>query len=242
MAKLSFDCEELLHWWEPNHDLSFIFNFSWCNLQQLREAITIYLSARLRTASKRASAAISETGCPRLKSMLASNPQTPAEMLEYLTEVSPSATIVRVAENPNTSKETLSKLAFHEDADVRAAVAENANTPESCFKRLIYDESSDVRYRIAENPNVPVASLYALVKDENPFVSHRAKQTLSRILSDTISLSRKIMAAESQLRAEPLSPFCSTPYERQLIQELNDICGFDFVSTASYAAFEVKGA
>jgi hypothetical protein len=225
MPRLSFDCEELLHWWEPKSDVSFIFDYNWRSLQQLREAITLFLSARLYEVSHRAAGAIAEMGCPRLKTMIASNPQTPPEMLEFLSEVSPLSVLIRVAENPNTGKATLSKLASHENADVRAAVADNAGTPESSFRRLVNDESVDVRYRIAENPHAPADSLYTLLKDENPYVNQRARLTLFRILSNTIALSTRRMAEESELQPDFQRHDFSTVLNQQLVEELSSICG-----------------
>lgn len=229
MQRLSFDCEELLHWWEPKTDLSFIFNFNWSSLQELREAITIFLSSRLHSVAQRAAQAITETGCPRLKCTLASNPQTPADMLDYLCLVSPLKVIIRIAENPGASRDTLSRLAFHSDSEVRSAVADNPSTPESCFKRLMNDESVDVRFRIAENPSAPLASLYALIKDDNPYVSNRAKQTLSRIINETIAVSSKMMESETELRPDLVREANPTRLSKQVIEELNQICGCDIV-------------
>ncbi len=230
MARLSFDCEELLHWWEPKSDISFIFDFNWRSLQQLREAITMFLTARLVSVARRATIAVTESGCPRLKSMLASNPRTPADMLDFLSNVSPVDILLRVAENPSSGKDTLSRLAFHEDPEVRAAVSENPNTPESCFKRLASDESVDVRYRLAENPHSPAAALYNLLKDENPYVAQRARQTLSRILGASVLETARTL--EEQEKAQPRfntdeSVQCRS---RQAIEVLSEFCGSDFVT------------
>lgn len=231
MPKLSFDCEELLHWWEPKSDISFIFNFNWCSLQQLREAITIFLSARLYAVAQRAAQAVHETGSPRLKMLMASNPHTPSDLLDYLCEVGSGQVLVRVAENPNTSKDTLAKLAFSHDPEVRAAIADNPSTPESCYKRLVCDESADVRYRIAENPHVPITSLYTLLRDENPYVCQRAKHTLARILTNTILLAGKTLDESGHLPTRPALVFHERiePINPQLVEELTDICGPEFL-------------
>lgn len=231
MPRLSFDCEDLLHWWEPKTDVSFIFNFSWHSLQQLREAITIFLSARLYAVSQRANRAIIETGCPRLKMMIASNPDTPADMLDFLVQVSPVAVIARIAENPNAGRNTLTRLAFHPDPTVRSAVADNPNTPESCFKRLTSDESVDVRFRIAENPQAPVSSLNALLRDENPYVSNRAHQTLARLLTNAFAIKvREVEEKEPELNSD-----FSTLFSSQLVEGLNVVCGFDYAAVESFA-------
>ncbi len=223
MQRLELDCEELLNWWEPKSDISFIFKFNWRSLQQLREAVTLFLSARLHSVSQRALRSVSETGCNRLKGMIASNPETPADMLEYLTHVSPVGVIVRVAENPNTASYTLSRLAQHEDSEVRCAVAENTNCPSNCVEDLAGDECSDVRYLLAENPHAPLSVLYRALKDENPYVSHRARKTLARILTNTISISAQMMTAESGLNKDILE---DKRFAEHLMAELNETLGF----------------
>ncbi len=228
MPRLSFDCEELLHWWEPKTDMSFIFDFNWSSLQQLREATTMFLTARLYSMAQKATQSITESGSPRLKTMMASNPQTPADLLEFLTIVGSNSVVVRVAENLNTGKDTLTRLAFSNDPEIRAAVADNPNTPETCFKRLTNDESVDVRYRLAENPLAPAGCLYNLLRDENPYVSARARATLSRILAETVAMSSQ-MIAESEQRPQLVRNNCER-VDKQLVDELNTICGCDLVS------------
>jgi hypothetical protein len=237
MPRLSFDCEDLLHWWEPKSDISFIFNFNWRSLQQLREAIAMFLSARLYAVSQRAARAITETGCPQLKAMIASNPQTPADMLDFLTEVSPLPVLVRVAENTACPRNTLARLAYHPDPQVRSAVADNAATPESAFKRLANDESLDVRYRVAENPWAPAASLYALVRDENPYVSSRARETLARILTNAAAAAGRSAESETESQSPVGEPDLSGLFDRQFVEELSGMCGF---TTCEYVVPEIK--
>ena len=223
MQRLELDCEELLNWWEPKSDISFIFRFNWRSLQQLREAVTLFLSARLHGVSQRALKSVSETGCNRLKGLVASNPESPSDMLDYLTHVSPIGVLVRVAENPNTSSQTLSRLAQHEDSEVRMAVAENANCPALCMEKLAEDPCSDVRYRLAENPHAPLTVLYKALKDENPYVSQRARKTLARILTNTISVSAHLMNTESEMNKEILD---DRRFAEHLMKELNETLGF----------------
>lgn len=227
MPRLNFDCEELLHWWEPKTDISFIFNFNWRSLHQLRDAITIFLSARLYAVAQRAAESIRESGCSQLKSMIASNPQTPGDLLDFLSHVSHSSILVRIAENPQATKETLSRLAFHDDSDVRCAVVDNSNTPDSCYKRLVNDESADVRYRLAENPHAPLTSLYNLLKDENPYVVQRAKLTITHIINNTIALSQ---LAESDDEEQPKLQEFYSQRSRMMLEELTEICASELIS------------
>jgi hypothetical protein len=160
--------------------------------------------------------------------MLASNPSTPADLLDFLCQVSQKETLIRVAENPSASKDTLVKLCFHEDSEVRAAVADNPNAPESCFKRLMNDESADVRYCLAENSHTPPTVLYGLLRDENPYVCHRARQTLGRILSETIIETNKLMAPSTELKPNLLE--LNTSINARFLNELTDLCGGEFTA------------
>ena len=224
MQRLELECEELLNWWEPKSDISFIFRFNWSSLQQLREAVTIFLSARLHAVAEKARQAVMETGCPRLKSMIASNPDTPDDMLDYLAIVSPSSVLVRIAENKNTAGHTLCRLAYEESAEVRMAVADNANSPESAFERLMIDGSADVRYRVAENPHAPLTVLYRALRDENPYVACRARQTLAAILKNTIS-NHSRRENEAPMPLDAFRDEATQRFAAKLMAELNETLG-----------------
>lgn len=241
MQRLELDCEELLNWWEPKSDISYIFRFNWRSLQQLREAVTLFLSARLNAMAQRASLAVSETGCNHLKSIIASNPETPSDMLEFLAGVSPPRVLVRIAENTNTASNTLGKLALSEDSEVRMAVAENHNSPQSCLELLVDDPSVDVRYRLAENPNAPITLLYKALKDENPYVSCRARKTLARILTNTISMSARLMADDSELRHDLLKDDPSRRFAARLMAELSETLGFEPDASSAAALTQEAG-
>ena len=120
---------------------------------------------------------------------LASNPKTPAEVLDALTVNAPVMVLERVAENPNVSLVTLLRLATDADPCVRAAVTENLRTPVLVLQHLLEDPSPDVRYRMAENHHLPVSFLQVLLEDENPYVSNRAQRTIARLsqLSETMA-------------------------------------------------------
>lgn len=176
--------DQLLSWWELKADIGFILSFNWRHAEQLKEAITMFLSARLNHLACQASKMLAECGSHSTKMLLASNPQSPAELLEYLTEISTEDILLRIAENSSTSALTLEKLAYHSSSNVRQAVAENSNTPESCLFQLASDEAADIRYCLAENPRVPFSVLYLLTDDENPYIGARARKTLGQLLSD----------------------------------------------------------
>ncbi len=191
-----------LKWWEVKADIAFIFSFNWNTTNQLREAITMFLSARLNHLACQASKMLAESGSHSTKMLLAANPNSPCELLDYLTEVADINVVIRVAENVSTSPLTLEKLSNHESSSVRRAVAENTNTPEACLMKLAHDDDADVRYCMAEDPNLPASVLYVLTQDENPYVSLRTRKTLSRLLSNAIIISHQQVEGSSSMEIQ----------------------------------------
>lgn len=229
MSTTELNCDQLMAWWEPKADIAFIFAFNWKTVNQLREAITMFLSARMHALAVQASRMLSETGSQRTKLLLASNPESPSELLDYLTYISDLDVALRVAENSATAAKTLENLSCSANSAIRAAVADNANTPESCLLKLARDENPDVRYCLAENPNLPVSVLYVLIQDENPYVSLRTRKTLSRLLSNAVSNS------DQPVKESSPTPLQKQPYEgvfaREVIAELQ----------AMYDSFQAHG-
>lgn len=111
---------------------------------------------------------------------IATNPETPGDILELLAKQASSYVLERVADNPNTPSVVLRELALHDCSDVRSAVADNP-TAGGMMWILAADPSPDVRYHVAENPFAPIALLEMLCEDENPYVSTRASETLNRL-------------------------------------------------------------
>ena len=176
-------------------DLTFIVRFNWKTSNHLKEAIQVLLAARLdavcesngMTSPRKKSEILDDQEFHRIRIMIASNPNTPPAVLNYLTRnAAESDVLERVAENPRSPVELLAVLAENEHARVRAAVAENLHTPEDVLAVLINDADPDVRYRLAENPNVGESLLEKLAADANPYVGHRASATLHRLQSGTI--------------------------------------------------------
>lgn len=202
MSASELNCDQLMTWWEPKADIAFIFSFNWKTVGQLREAITMFLSARLHALACQASRMLTDNGSHRTKLLLASNPESPCELLEYLTYIGEADVALRVAENSSTNSRTLERLSCSPSPAIRGAVADNSNTPESCLLKLARDEDPDVRYCLAENPNLPVSVLYVLIQDENPYVSLRTRKTLSRLLSNAILTSEQHVEENSPARLE----------------------------------------
>jgi hypothetical protein len=112
--------------------------------------------------------------------MIATHPESPAAVLDYLANLGDEELLVRIAENPQASTDTLTRLAKSQHASVRIAVADNPNTPIHVVKGLTLDEALDVRYSLAENPALPASILIELSNDDNAYVATRAKKTILR--------------------------------------------------------------
>lgn len=182
-------------------DLSFIVRFNWKTSDHLKEAIQVLLAARLAAACndlpsvaehsatgwgcRKRTDLLDEAEFERVRMQIASNPNTPPAVLEYLAKSATPRVLERIAENSRTPIELLEKLARSPLSNVRAAVADNSNTPEEILEVLVRDTDTDVRYRMAENPCMPVGMLAKLVLDENPYISARAAQTMTKIAAGT---------------------------------------------------------
>jgi hypothetical protein len=112
--------------------------------------------------------------------LIATHPDSPAAVLDFLSNTDKEDLLVRIAENPQAATPTLARLAQSPYASVRIAVADNANTPIHIIKGLSHDDGLDVRYALAENPALPASILTELGNDENAYVSMRAKKTMQR--------------------------------------------------------------
>lgn len=168
--------------------LSFIDSYRWPTMYHKSKAIQVVFAALGQVSSDRLFASTAHPGEDELEikrgqealRMIASNPHSPIELLEFLGRHAPDSVQELVAENPSTPADTLRILSLSDSPAVRAAVAENGNTPRSTLWALVYDQSIDVRYRLAENPHIPPRMLGTLAEDENPYVSHRAQRTIKR--------------------------------------------------------------
>ncbi|MBX9689978.1 MAG: hypothetical protein K2X27_24925 [Candidatus Obscuribacterales bacterium] len=170
-------------------DLSYIVKYDWPSSQHMKEAIKIFLSARLDSDEDEFNSRFE----PELSQVqkeaqlrLARNPETTAEVLAYLRKIADARVCEAVALNPSSSESTLRSLLSHSEPEVRAALTENPHCPITVLYRLSKDEHPDVRYRLAENSNLPNSILEDLIQDENPFVSTRARETTKRLISGSV--------------------------------------------------------
>ncbi|MDM8523208.1 DUF2330 domain-containing protein [Desulfococcaceae bacterium HSG8] len=102
-----------------------------------------------------------------VRTCLAGNPNSPADILKKLTNDHVPYVRKSVADNPNTSADILIMLARDENSEVRRSVAGNPNSPPDILIMLAKDEYSYVRFFVAGNPNTPADILIMLAKDEN---------------------------------------------------------------------------
>ncbi len=119
--------------------------------------------------------------CLPLALCIASDPNTPSEILEHLARTDNTRLLEKIAENPNSKPFLLEILASHPSPDVRSAVSENPNVPEDIVATLCQDDHPDVRFRLAENPYIGAKVLNDLAEDSNPYVAHRARLTLMKM-------------------------------------------------------------
>jgi hypothetical protein len=126
----------------------------------------------------------SEFDALHVRRVVASNPNTPQQVLERLAGEESAVIRRHVALNPKTPVDTLRRLAEDRETDVRLAVAENVHTPQEILCVLSADEDMDVRYGVAENPHMPEDILVELSQDDNPYIRCRALKTLQMLAPD----------------------------------------------------------
>jgi len=109
------------------------------------------------------------------RAIAARNPNTPPEVLEWLSEDydsydSFSCVRAGVAANSNTSRHTLAMLAEYPNSIVRAGVAGNPHTSRHTLEKLAKDPDSLVLKAVAANPNISRHTLDKLSKNPHWFV------------------------------------------------------------------------
>jgi pentose-5-phosphate-3-epimerase len=88
-----------------------------------------------------------------------------------------------IASNPNTPIELLTQLSEDPEWHIRMSVARNPNTPKSILETLATDYNESVRTVVAKNPNTPIATLrYLMTSDEDSIVRKYAKKNLENNL------------------------------------------------------------
>lgn len=156
-----------------------IRNFNWSTDEEIRLAGEV-INCIAEHSDERCPAG--EVEYYRVSALLASNPLTPAAVLDHMSRyLNQPKLLERVAANTNSPSNTLKQLARNKSALVRAAVAEADNLDRETLWLLARDEDLDVRFTLAENYFVPLEILDELAADENPYVAYRAELTKKRL-------------------------------------------------------------
>ncbi|MDP3537951.1 MAG: WGR domain-containing protein [Azonexus sp.] len=92
-----------------------------------------------------------------LRCAVASNPNSPDNLLVKLAEDGAIEVRIKIARNPSISQELMSKLS--EEIELVPAVAQNINCPSQLLEKLSKLKNDEVRSNIASNPNCPVQLL-----------------------------------------------------------------------------------
>ena len=79
--------------------------------------------------------------------------------------------LLGLASNPNTPQDILSELAQHPGRYVREHVASNPSTSQELLHKLASDRDRYIKYRVAENPNTSSETLLKLM---NSKIQYRA--------------------------------------------------------------------
>jgi len=101
---------------------------------------------------------------------MASDPDTPADVLEKLSNDSDKDVRLWVAWNPSTPISILEKLANDPNVSVRRSVAQNPSTPIAIIEKLANDPDNWVRFGAAENSSTPITILEQFADDANEHV------------------------------------------------------------------------
>jgi len=119
-------------------------------------------------------------GLDEIRLAIASDPETPASVLNAISAGSSNMVLERIAEHANVSEDLLDILATNRSCEVRMAVCENRKTRAETLWLLATDNCPDVRFRLAETAATKDDVLQALMEDDNPYVASRAGETLIR--------------------------------------------------------------
>ena len=99
--------------------------------------------------------------------ILASNPNTPPDVLSALVTRLPAnaAVELEVAANPSTPQDTIAWLAGDEETPMRIAAAGNPSASEEVLRALAEDENGNVRDAVASNLSTPKDVIDTLTHD-----------------------------------------------------------------------------
>lgn len=109
---------------------------------------------------------------------LASNADTPVDVLRELSGEEIVYIRRLVAANPSTSPDVLKELAFDSSAEVQAGVFRNPSLP---LKEMVNSVNATVRFYVAIHPFADFKILVKLVNDEFPAIASAAREKLENL-------------------------------------------------------------
>ena len=101
-----------------------------------------------------------------LREFIASNINTPINVLMDLSQDENIWVRLKVAEQINTPISVLIELSKDEEYHIRSMVAANSNTSEDVLEYISKDTNKYVRCQVAKHPSTPISILIELSKDE----------------------------------------------------------------------------
>ena len=142
-----------------------------------------------------------------VRKAVAANPKTPDDTLIKLSKDKQELVRGRVAANPKTPVDTLVELGKDEDLYVKECVAQNPKTPVDTLVELGKDKSSWIRSAVAANPKTPVDTLVELGKDEDLYVKECVAQNPKTPVDTLVELGKdKSSWIRSAVAANPKTP------------------------------------
>lgn len=105
--------------------------------------------------------------------------------------------LLGLASNPNTPQDILYELAHHSGEHVREHVAGNPSTSQELLHKLASDRDRYVKYRVAENPNTSSETLLKLMNSKIQYRSFWDRLLLT--ILDRDNLDSKVEARARKL-------------------------------------------
>jgi hypothetical protein len=115
-----------------------------------------------------------ESPSSRVRCLVAGYKETPADILQRLSQDPDGSVRMAVAEHPNTSLETLQLMAKDPNEYVRILVTQHPNTPLHTLQALGLDDNELVRSKIAERGGLPYQMLLFLAAQDPRYLRQLA--------------------------------------------------------------------
>jgi hypothetical protein len=127
---------------------------------------------------------------------MASNENTPPEILAKLVRDKNADVRYFLSKNTSTPPEALAKLALDRHGFIRGKVAQNTSTPPDSLAKLARDKDERVRYGAARNTSTPAEALVELARDQDQGIRFGVAQNTStppEVLADLVQDKDKVI-------------------------------------------------